>query len=175
MIQTVQSRKENAMADTVDTADTAEPSAAAVGPDGRPCCRYDFYAAGPFFDDREVSSMEGLERVLEERGKVLFKPRFASDISVVGPRQCFEDDCGGILASRAVIANLIDDDPGTMFEIGFAYGHGIPVYGYHDGLQPGRSVNLMIAQSVRAIFAGPDDLAHWLDTGEHADLPIRQF
>jgi len=75
----------------------------------------------------------------------------------------------------ANVGKPADADPGTMCEIGFAYGHGIPVYGYHDGLQPGGSVNLMIAQSVRAIFAGPDDLAHWLDTGEHADLPIRQF
>ncbi|KAB8290923.1 nucleoside 2-deoxyribosyltransferase [Bifidobacterium avesanii] len=142
---------------------------------GQESKEFDFYAAGPFFNDREVASMERLEAVLESHGRKLFKPRFVSEIDEVGPRKCFEDDCAGILASRAVIANLIDDDPGTMFEIGFAHGHGIPVYAYLDGLTAETTVNLMIAQAVDAVFSGPDDLARWLETGVHEEPAFRQF
>lgn len=135
----------------------------------------DYYAAGPFFNEREVASMERLEAVLESYDKQLFKPRFVSEIDEVGPRKCFEDDCAGILASKAVIANLIDDDPGTMFEIGFAHGHGIPVYGYLEGLTADTTINLMIAQAVETVFSGPDDLARWLETGTHDEPEFKQF
>ena len=42
--------------------------------------QYDFYVAGPFFDPEQTSSMERLEKILEDHGKVLFKPRFVSQI-----------------------------------------------------------------------------------------------
>ena len=137
--------------------------------------KHDFYVAGPFFNDAEVASMERLEASLEARGKTMFKPRFASDIDVEGPEACFRVDVAGIRDAGAVIANLIDDDPGTMFEIGYAYALGKPVYGYREGLKPDVTINLMIAQSVRTVFAGPEDLAHYLQTGEHEEVEYRQF
>ena len=70
---------------------------------------------------------------------------------------------------------VIDDDPGTMFEIGFAHSLGIPVYAYREGLRDGDSINLMIAQSVRAVFSSSDDLARYLETGEHKDADYAQF
>ena len=91
--------------------------------------QYDFYVAGPFFDPEQTSSMERLEKILEDHGKVLFKPRFVSQIEEVGPEGCFADDIHGINAAKAVVANLMDEDPGTMFEIGYAHALGIPVYG----------------------------------------------
>lgn len=136
---------------------------------------YDYYVAGPFFERGQVASMERLEATLEARGLRLFKPRFASDIEDVGPEGCFDDDVEAIRASGAVIANLIDDDPGTMFEIGFAYALGKPVYAYREGLTPADRVNLMIGQAVRMVFSGPEDLGRWLDTGEHEDVEYIQF
>lgn len=47
--------------------------------------QYDFYVAGPFFDPEQTASMERLEKILEDHGKVLFKPRFVSQIEEVGP------------------------------------------------------------------------------------------
>ena len=137
--------------------------------------RYDFYVAGPFFNPEQVASMERLEHVLDTHGKTMFRPRFASDIAEVGPAGCFDDDVNGICASKAVIANLMDEDSGTMFEIGFAHSLGIPVYAYREGLRDGDSINLMIAQSVRAVFSSSDDLAWYLETGEHKDADYAQF
>ena len=117
--------------------------------------QYDFYVAGPFFDPEQTASMERLEKILEDHGKVLFKPRFVSQI--------------------AVVANLMDEDPGTMFEIGYAHALGIPVYGYFENLTPMDRVNLMIAQAVELVFAGPDDVAKYLETGEHTEVDYIQF
>ncbi|KFJ01311.1 nucleoside 2-deoxyribosyltransferase [Bifidobacterium stellenboschense] len=135
----------------------------------------DFYVAGPFFDPEQAHSMEHLEQVLEDHGKTLFKPRFASQIEEVGPEGCFTDDIGGIDAADAVIANLMDEDAGTMFEIGYAYALGKPVYGYRDELTPMDRVNLMVAQAVKAVFNGPEDLAKYLETGEHEEVDYIQF
>lgn len=137
--------------------------------------QYDFYVAGPFFDPEQTHSMEQLEEVLEGHGKVLFKPRYASQIEDVGPEGCFADDIEGIRRSRAVIANLMDEDPGTMFEIGYAHALGMPVYAYRDGLTPMDRVNLMVAQAVEMVFSGPDDLSKWLETGEHEEIDYIQF
>lgn len=136
---------------------------------------YDFYAAGPFFTPEQVASMERMEHALESNGRRIFKPRFASDIAQVGPDGCFRDDIGGIRGSRAVIANLVDEDSGTMFEIGYAYAHGIPVYGYLEGLRPGDKVNLMIAQSVTTIFPSAEALDRFLKTGEYETVEVGQF
>ena len=136
---------------------------------------YDFYAAGPFFNPSQVASMERMERVLESHGKHLFKPRFVSDVTKVGPTVCFENDLHGILSSSAVIANLVDEDSGTMYEIGFAHAHHMPVYGYLEGVRAGSKVNLMISQSLDALFASPDDLDAFLATGIHHDVAINEF
>lgn len=136
---------------------------------------YDFYAAGPFFNESQIASMSRMEQVLESNGKVVFKPRFASDITVVGPSGCFHDDVSGIRNSRAVIANLIDEDSGTMFEIGYAYAQGIPVYAYCEGLKPGDKVNLMIAQSVSAVFSSAEELDRFLKTGQYDAIELSQF
>lgn len=72
--------------------------------------QYDFYVAGPFFDPEQTASMERLEKILEDHGKVLFKPRFVSQIEEVGPEGCFADDIHGINAAKAVVANLMDED-----------------------------------------------------------------
>jgi nucleoside 2-deoxyribosyltransferase len=136
---------------------------------------YDCYVAGPFFDPEQTASMERLERVLEDHGKKLFKPRLVSQIEEVGPEGCFADDIHGIGSSAMVIANLVDEDPGTMFEIGYAHALGVPVYGYFEGLTPMNRVNLMIAQAVELVFSGPDDLASYLETGGHTEVDYIQF
>ena len=119
--------------------------------------------------------MERLEKILEDHGKVLFKPRFVSQIEEAGPEGCFADDIRGVNAAKAVVANLMDEDPGTMFEIGYAHALGIPVYGYFENLTPMDRVNLMIAQAVELVFVGPDDVAKYLETGEHTEVDYIQF
>ena len=78
--------------------------------------QYDFYVAGPFFDPEQTASMERLEKILEDHGKVLF-----------------------------------------------------------ENLTPMDRVNLMIAQAVELVFVGPDDVAKYLETGEHTEVDYIQF
>ena len=73
--------------------------------------QYDFYVAGPFFDPEQTASMERLEKILEDHGKVLFKPRFVSQIEEAGPEGCFADDIRGVNAAKAVVANLLSFVP----------------------------------------------------------------
>lgn len=136
---------------------------------------YDYYMAGPFFDRRQLESMQRIEATLEGHGLKLFKPRYASDIKVVGPRVCFDDDCAGIRASKYVLANLIDDDPGTMFEIGYAFALGKKVFGILEGCSEGDAVNLMIAESLTELFVSVDDLESYLSTGSHRRIGLREF
>jgi nucleoside 2-deoxyribosyltransferase len=136
---------------------------------------YDYYAAGPFFNSEQILSMQGMEKVLFGHHATVFRPRFASDIAVVGPNQCFLDDCAGIRASRCLIANLIDDDPGTMFEIGYAIALGKQVYAYKEGCQPGDKVNLMIAESVKELFVSAGDLDEFLSRGQHTRIQVKEY
>ena len=136
---------------------------------------YDFYASGPFFDPEQTASMERMEQALEGAGGSVFKPRLADRIEDAEPEECFAAYIGGIRDSRALIANLMDEDPGTVFEIGYAHALGKPVYGYLEGLTPMDRVNLMIGQAVEAVFAGPEDLRRWLETGEHEEVDYIRF
>lgn len=136
---------------------------------------YDYYVAGPFFNAEQLSSMQALEQVLDRHRLRLFKPRFVSDIAISGPQQCFEDDCAGIRASRCLIANLIDDDPGTMFEIGYAYALGKPVLGFKAGCKQDDPVNLMIAESATEVFVSIADLDEYLSTGTHQGIRLREY
>lgn len=140
---------------------------------------YDFYVAGPFFNRDQVDSMERLERVLDDRHRRMFRPRFMVDLDKVGANECFKQDIQGIQNSAAVIANIVDDDPGTLFEIGYAYSLGKPVYVYDEGAKPGDELNLMIAQAATVIFNGPTDLESFLDSGEfmitNKDEYFKQF
>ena len=137
--------------------------------------QYDFYVAGPFFDPEQTASMERLEKILEDHGRYCSSRGLSARSKEVGLEGCFADDIHGINAAKAVVANLMDEDPGTMFEIGYAHALGIPVYGYFENLTPMDRVNLMIAQAVELVFVGPDDVAKYLETGEHTEVDYIQF
>ncbi|KFI68710.1 nucleoside 2-deoxyribosyltransferase [Bifidobacterium magnum] len=136
---------------------------------------YDFYVAGPFFTNTEVESMERLEKVLQDRHKKLFMPRFAGgqdSIAEDGGKAVFAKDVQAIRNSKAIIANLVDDDPGTLFEIGYAYALGKPVYLYNEGMEPGAKMNLMLVRSAKVILTGPADLEALLDSGEFEAVDV---
>ena len=119
--------------------------------------------------------MERLEKILEDHGKVLFKPRFVSQIEEVGPEGCFADDIHGINAAKAVVANLMDEDPARCSKSDMRMRWESRCTAISKTLRHGIDVNLMIAQAVELVFVGPDDVAKYLETGEHTEVDYIQF
>ncbi|KFI57228.1 putative nucleoside deoxyribosyltransferase [Bifidobacterium gallicum DSM 20093 = LMG 11596] len=136
---------------------------------------YDYYVAGPFFTDDQMKSMERLERVLHDRHKSTFMPRFRSNIAQDGVQGCFDKNLEGIRQSRIVIVNVVDQDPGTLFDMGYAYALGKPIYVYAEGIMPGDKMNLMISRGAKAVLTGPADLEALLDSGETAAVQIDEY
>lgn len=133
--------------------------------------KYDVYVAGPFFRQEQIESMERLEAVLERHDLKMFRPRFDSvnlqdDDSEAARKKAFEDDVKAIHESEFMIANTMDKDMGTLFEVGYAYAIGKPVYGFVEGLPVGAPFNIMLAGAMAGVFTSPEAIDEWLTTGE---------
>lgn len=133
--------------------------------------KYDVYVAGPFFRPEQIASMERLESALEKHGLKMFRPRFDSvnlqeDKSEEARKKAFEDDVAAIHESEFMVANTMNLDAGTLFEVGYAYAIGKPVYGFVENLPPGAPFNIMLAHSMAATFLSVEEVDTWLTTGE---------
>lgn len=129
---------------------------------------YDVYVAGPFFRPEQVESMERMEAEFEKRGWKMFRPRFdAGKLSNTSSHEemhkTFEDDIRAIHNSDCLFANTMNLDAGTIFEVGYAYAIGIPVYGFVENLPAGAKFNVMLAGSMKGTFTSVDELVDWLD------------
>lgn len=119
--------------------------------------KYDVYVAGPFFNQEQVEVMEKLEDILRKNGFKMFMPRIDSvnlglDKSEEAKKKAFEDDVNAIEESSFVIANTMNKDLGTLFEVGYAYKAGVPIIGLAYGLPDGAPFNIMLAGAMKAVF-----------------------
>lgn len=135
---------------------------------------YDFYVAGPYETAEQVESMERLEKVLNDRGMSMYRPRFAMDVNVSGPQAVFDHRIAAIANSRAVIANMDDNDAGAVFALAYGYALGKPVYAYCEGILPNGRISLMVDQAATAVLDGPADLESLLDSGRVKPLDLDQ-
>lgn len=135
---------------------------------------YDFYVAGPYQTAEQVESMERLERVLQHRNLSMYRPRFAMDVNVSGPQAVFDNRIAAIANSRAVIANMDDNDAGAVFALAYGYALGKPVYAYCEGILPNGRISLMVDQAATAVLDGPADLESLLDSGRVKPLDLDQ-
>lgn len=122
--------------------------------------RHKVYLAGPFFNEEQVSVASKLETLSEAAGLDFFSPRLRCccppDATFAQRAMSFSMNVEAIKQSDLVIARIDDFDPGTMWEIGFAYANGRPVFAYTT--VPGRGLNLMLAQSCKGFMCGFDEL-----------------
>lgn len=132
---------------------------------------YDFYVAGPFFNDEQNESMSKLENLLLDKGYKLFRPKYdagkvdmktAKDIDLT---KIFNADVEGICNAKCILANITYKDTGTAFELGYSHGKHIPTLLYNDIAITGKKVNLMLSQTADAVFNSLDELSKWLDDG----------
>ncbi|AEV95180.1 nucleoside 2-deoxyribosyltransferase [Pediococcus claussenii] len=127
------------------------------------------YLAGPFFDDNQINRINQVLELLQKNDTVnsdrIFVPmqhqmeseKFGSFRWQVG---VFESDIRQVRTADVVVAVLdyskdgdeVISDPGTVFEIGMAFEHGVPVVLVQ--FDESKKMNLMLARSYATFFRG---------------------
>ncbi|MGE7273610.1 PfkB family carbohydrate kinase [Brevibacillus panacihumi] len=93
------------------------------------------YLAGPFFSTQEIQWVKHVCDRLEDAGFIVLSPSrengfIFNDTSYEQRKNIFQSDIDLLKSSDIVVALLDHDDPGTCFEIGYAFEKGLPVYGF---------------------------------------------
>lgn len=115
------------------------------------------YLAGPFFDDEQRKILQAVETNLRHNESVqsVFVPMKETNQAGLEPgtaawrKLVYQEDLAGLTQADVLVA-IYDygadaSDPGTMFEIGYAAAHHMPIVVYNQQ-QP--ILNLMIAESL---------------------------
>ena len=136
--------------------------------------KYDCYIAGGWFSPSKRKAIDALIKDCSQLYMKCYMPQFDSpQISKDSPddvRQLnFDSNLDGIRNSSFVIASTEGLDSGTIWECGYAYAHGIPVFGYAPLLPPGTKFNLMLAQSMEEVFLSDEELLDYFKHGIKPD------
>lgn len=113
------------------------------------------YIASPFFNKEEVQFVDQIKDTLRSIGFNVYSPKdeagiIPEDKNHEECRKIFDHDCWGMDTCPMMVAVIDDFDPGTIFEMGYAYNAGksiITISRKHYG------INLMLAMSARAHFS----------------------
>lgn len=126
--------------------------------------KHKVYLAGPFFNEEQRIVAATVEQLAEASGLDYFSPRLRCccppDASYAQRKMSFDMNVNAIELSDLVLARIDDFDPGTMWEMGYAFRAKRPVYAYTT--VDGRGLNLMLAQSCKGFICGFDQLREFL-------------
>jgi nucleoside 2-deoxyribosyltransferase len=89
------------------------------------------YLAAPFFTSSELMFLAEARRALQKLGVVVFSPLHEVGISS-DQQEIARKDLNGLRRSHAVFAMLEHQDPGTIFEVGYARARNIPAVIYAE-------------------------------------------
>jgi hypothetical protein len=92
------------------------------------------YLAAPFFNTAEQWRVDEVRDTLKDMGFKVFSP--IHDVGMGAPEEVTPADLFGLEQSGVVIALLDGLDPGTLFEVGYARGKGIPVVAVAESVAP---------------------------------------
>lgn len=111
------------------------------------------YLAAPFFDPGEFWLMDQARDILVEERADVFAPYFeVGHLEDHGdPKIVAQEDLDAIEKSDVLLALLDVNDPGTLFEIGYARRHGIPVVAYQT--EPNQGENTMLEGSGCMVYS----------------------
>ncbi len=122
------------------------------------------YVAAPFFLAEQIDIVEKIEKLLESIDLKYFSPRkeclFKKSDAPEKAKKTFKANIDAIKKSNLIIAVIDDFDPGTVFEMGYAYGMKKDILAYSD--TPDRKINLMLGQSCIGFSNGNKDLVNKL-------------
>ena len=126
----------------------------------------EIYLAAPLFTEAERAFNRQLAQELEADGHAVSLPQ-RDAATAAGPgrtQRLFAGNVAGLRRAEALVA-VCDGpqvDDGTAWEIGFAYGRGLPVYGLRTdrrlAQQPDEPINVMVLESLSALFASREAL-----------------
>ena len=129
--------------------------------------KYDFYIAAPFFNNDQITRVELVKSLLENKGLTYFSPKDDSAVENINDpenrKRVFALNHESISASKGVIAITDGKDPGTIWEAGFAYANNIPVIYIAFTLGKDGQFNLMLAESGVAACRTVEELKAAID------------
>jgi sugar/nucleoside kinase (ribokinase family)/nucleoside 2-deoxyribosyltransferase len=118
--------------------------------------RYDgvIYVAAPFFTSPELRAMERVVGGLEAAGLRVASPSrdigiLRADATHAETAETFRRDVEALEGAAALVALLDQDDPGTAWEVGYAYKRGIPIVGMRTDVRAAQ--NNMLTHSVTIV------------------------
>ena len=115
----------------------------------------DVYISGPLFTPAERAYLEEIDNICNTVGLNTYLPhRDAGFAPAEGSHaeRFFRQDLEMLIHSKHVVAilNGVDVDPGTAWEIGFAFAHKKPLLGIREDIRLG-DLNLMITCSMKIV------------------------
>ena len=140
-----------------------------------------FYLAAPFFSNEQLGVVNHVEDMSDQLGHECFSPRTQTfcppDATIEQRKASFEANVRGIINTDFVLARIDDFDPGTIWELGYAYRvaeekrdgavHPLKIYAFTT--VPGRGLNLMLAQGVDGFIQGLDGVQRFLEGMQTGD------
>jgi len=109
------------------------------------------YLASPFFNTKQLDFIERIENELDGAGIKYFSPRSEGVLIDMTEEErkakmidIFQSNIRHMREASFMVANIDDFDTGTMFEIGFFYALGKPVFTITDN---DFGLNIMIRQA----------------------------
>ena len=133
---------------------------------------YDYYLAGPFFNNDQLNMQEKIEDMFKLHGKKCFSPRLDAgtlpeNASKKDMYKVFLADLEAIKHSKILFANISFRDTGTSVEIGYALSRNIPVILFwNDKIHDSEHVNLMLAMACDGnVIQNWTELSDYLENG----------
>jgi nucleoside deoxyribosyltransferase len=114
------------------------------------------YLASGWWLPGHKEALEQLEALLGKRAYEYFSPRLESQLEKNSPfkqrQEVFQRNLDAIHEASLVFARIDDYDPGTVWEMGFAFAVHTPVVAW--SLVEGRGLNLMLSESCEGFLNG---------------------
>lgn len=126
------------------------------------------YLAGPFFNEQQILWLELVCNSLENASFKVISPSRENGIITMNTsfeerKEIFEKDINLLEKANIVVALLDNDDPGTIFEIGYAFQKNIPIF----ALKTSQSqLNNMILFGCTSISSSVEELIEVLNCHE---------
>ena len=134
------------------------------------------YLAAPFFTPSQLELVKYVEDTLvwfktsyPEKEIRVYSPRLGNGVITEMTREerlkmsptIFRSNVDEIKRANLVFAVVDDRDPGVIWEMGYAYGIGVPIVSFTD---KGYGLNVMVKECVTAHVKGREELSEFFTT-----------